>query len=106
MDNPIKSSKNKKSYTPEFKLKLALEAIKKDSLSEVSRKYGVAVNVLSGWRALVLEQGQNIFKSTPSKERKHLEVKTAQLEQMLGKKEVEPALLKNFSDFYSSQRKP
>ena len=67
MDNPTISSKKKKSYTPEFKLKLAIEAIKKDSLSEVSRQYSVAVNVLSDWRKLVLEQGQSVFKNTPDK---------------------------------------
>ena len=83
-----------------------MEAVKKDSLSEVSREYGVAVNVLSGWRALVLEQGHNVFKNTPDKEIRNLKSKTAQLEQMLGKKEVELALIKNFSDFYSSQKKP
>ena len=106
MDNLTQSSKKKKSYTPEFKLKLAIEAIKKESLSEVSRQYGVAVNVLSDWRKLVLEQGHNVFKSTPDKEKRALKLKTAQLEQIIGKKEIELNLLKNFSDFYSSPKQP
>jgi len=93
----------RKQYTPQFKFDRAIEAIKTGNLSEVSRKYNIAVNVLSNWRSELLGKGANTFVLTPDKEKKQLKVKIAKLEQMLGKKEVELSVLKNFSDFYESE---
>lgn len=93
----------RKQYTPQFKFDRAIEVIKTGNLSEVSRKYNVAVNVLSKWRSELLEKGSHTFVMTPDKEKKQLKAKIAKLEQMLGKKEVELNVLKNFSDFYESE---
>lgn len=93
----------RKQYSPQFKFDRALEAIKNDNLSEISRKYGVSVNVLSNWRSELLKRGGQVFTSTPDQENKRLKSKIAKLEQMLGKKEVELNVLKNFSDFYESE---
>ena len=97
------SAKKKKNYSPQFKLKLAIEAIKNNSLSEISRQYNVGPNVIYDWKKLLLEQGEHIFETTPNKESKKLKSKIAKLEQMIGKKEIELNLIKNFSDFYQSQ---
>jgi len=97
------SKSNRRKYTPQFKFDRALEAIKTDNLSEMSRKYGISVNVLSKWRARLLENGAQAFETTPDQEKNQLKNKIAKLEQMLGKKEVELNVLKNFSDFYESQ---
>lgn len=96
------SVKKKKSYSSGFKLKLALEAFKTDSLSEISRKYNVATNVIHDWKKILLAQGYQLFETTPNKENNQLKSKVSRLEQMIGKKEVELNLLKNFSDFYQS----
>jgi transposase len=93
----------RKQYSPQFKLDRALEAIKTDNLSEISRKYGVSVNVLSNWRSELLKRGSQVFTTTPDQENKRLKNKIAKLEQMLGRKEVELNVLKNFSDFYESE---
>lgn len=93
----------RKQYSPQFKFDRSLEAIKTDNLSEISRKYGVSVNVLSNWRSEFLKQGARIFSTSPDQETNQLKAKIAKLEQMLGKKEVELNVLKNFSDFYESQ---
>lgn len=61
--------KNRKQYTPQFKFERALEALKSDNLSEISRKYGVSVNVLSDWRARLLENGAQAFETTPDQEK-------------------------------------
>ena len=95
--------KNRKQYTPQFKFDRALETLRSDNLSEISRKYGVSVNVLSNWRARLLRHGAQAFETTPDQEKNRLKGKIAKLEQMLGKKEVELNLLKNFSDFYESR---
>ena len=96
----------RKQYTSQFKFDRAIEAVKKDNLSETSRKYGIGANLVSKWRDLLIEQGSHIFETTPDQENKELKNKIARLEQMLGKKEVELNLLKNFSDFYQSQNTP
>ena len=96
-------SNKRRQYTPQFKFDRALEALRADNLSEISRKYGVSVNVLSNWRSELLKRGAQMFQATPDQENNRLKAKVAKLEQMLGKKEVELNVLKNFSDFYASQ---
>ena len=97
------SIKKRKSYTPQFKFDRAVESIKNGNLSDISRKYGVSVNILSIWRSSLLEKGSHIFETSPDQEKKELKGKIARLEQMIGKKEIELNLLKNFSDFYQSK---
>jgi len=83
----------RKSYTPQFKFDRAVETIKINNLSEISRKYGVGVNVLSKWRTDLLEHGYRIFETSPDQEANGLKKQIAKLEQMVGKKEVELNLL-------------
>ena len=66
---------------------------KTGNLSEVSRKYGVGVNVLSKWRQSLLERGYRVFENGPDQENQHLRKQVGKLEQMVGKKEVELNLL-------------
>ncbi|NCU32248.1 MAG: transposase [Candidatus Moranbacteria bacterium] len=97
---------SRKIYTPQFKFQRALEAIKNNNLSGTSRQYDINANVLLRWKNQLMEKGGSIFADTPEKETKELKRKIAKLEQMLGKKEVELNLLKNFSDFYESKNSP
>ncbi len=101
MNDTTKRSRRK--FSAQFKFDRALEAVKTDNLSEISRKYGVSVNVLSAWRLQLLKQGAQAFETSPDQEKNIMKNKIGKLEQMLGKKEVELNLLKNFSDFYESQ---
>ena len=95
--------KTRKKYTSEFKFKLVREADKTDNLTAIARKYGINYNLLSKWRKKFLTHGAEIFESDNEKEREKLKKDIAKLEQIVGKKEVELNLLKNFSDFYESQ---
>lgn len=97
------TGKTRKTYTPQFKFDRALEAVKNDNLSTISRKYNVSVNVISNWKSQLIDRGHHVFETTPDQAHKQLKGKIAKLEQMLGKKEVELNLIKNFSDFYESQ---
>lgn len=94
---------SKGKYTPRFKFDRVVESFKKDSLVTVARSYGFGVNLLSKWRSDFLKGGHIFFETKPDKEVAHLQKRIGQLEQMVGKKEVELNLLKNFSDFYQSQ---
>lgn len=98
--------RKKATYTPQFKLERALDSLKSDNVSEVSRQYGLSANLLYLWKSQLLERGFQIFETSPDQAVGELKAKVARLEQMLGKKEVELSLLKNFSDFYSSRNTP
>ncbi len=98
--------KKKISYTPQFKLDRALEALRNNNISEIARKYGLNSNLLYLWRDQLVERGASVFETAPDQTINELKAKVARLEQMIGKKEVELNLLKNFSDFYSSRNTP
>ena len=95
----------RKKYAPEFKFKLVAEALKNDNATATARKHAVNFNLLIKWKNHFLIHGKEIFETTADKEKEELERKVANLERIVGKKEVELNLLKNFSDFYES-RKP
>ncbi|MBU4348436.1 hypothetical protein KJ671_03000 [Patescibacteria group bacterium] len=96
----------RRAYAPQFKFDRSIEAVKTNNYSEISRKYDVSVNLISNWKDRLFKQGAGIFETSPDQERNELKIKIAKLEQMLGKKEVELNLLKNFSDFYESRNTP
>ena len=100
------STITKRKHTPLFKLKLVLEAIKSGDVSQTGRKYGINATLLAKWKKRLEEEGQHIFEKTPDQEKEQLKKQIGKLEQMIGKKEVELNLLKNFSDFYASQNSP
>lgn len=98
--------KTKTSYAPQFKLDRALEAIRTNNISEIARKYNFNPNLLYLWRDQLAERGASVFAVAPDREVNELKSKVGRLEQMIGQKEVELNLLKNFSDFYSSRNTP
>jgi len=93
----------KTKYTAKFKFDRVIESIKKDSVSEVARSYGFGVNLLSKWRSDFLKEGYIFFEDKPNQDMVRLQKRVNQLEQIVGKKEVELSLIKNFADFYQSQ---
>ena len=101
-----KTGAKKKTYTPQFKLDRALDALGNNNIAEIARKYDLNANLLYLWRDQLIERGAQVFETAPDQTANELKSKVARLEQMLGKKEVELNLLKNFSDFYSSRKKP
>lgn len=102
----MRVSRKKTTYAPQFKFERALDSLKSANISEVSRKYGLSANLLYLWKDQLLERGVQVFETSPDQAVGELKAKVARLEQMLGKKEVELSLLKNFSDFYSSRSAP
>ena len=98
--------KKKISYTPQFKVDRALEAVRTNNISEIARKYQLNANLLYLWRDQLIERGASVFETAPDQEVNELKSKVGRLEQLIGKKEVELNLLKNFSDFYSSRNTP
>jgi transposase len=52
----------RKQYTPEFKFKVVLESLQRDTtLEEVCRKYSVTSSMVSRWRQAFQQKGSEIF---------------------------------------------
>ena len=84
-----------KRYSPKFKFHVVLEVLTGDKSNvQVAKAYGVHPNSVSTWRKTLLEKGPEIFgrDGTVAK----YERRIADLERLIGQKEVEIALLKNF----------
>ena len=93
---------NKRKHTPEFKFDVALKALGSRQMAEVARQYGVNTGQVSKWVSYLKSQGATIFSTHPDTEKAVLQNKVAKLEQIVGKKEVELSLMKNFLDFPDS----
>jgi len=84
-----------KSYSPKLKFQVVMELIQGDKTpGQVAKAYGVHPNSASAWKRTFLEKGPEIFAKDSTVA--EYERQIAKLEQLLGKKEVEIALLKNF----------
>ncbi len=84
-----------KAYSPKLKFQVVLELLKGDQIiGQVAKAYGIHPNTALNWKETFLEKGPELFgkDSTVAEYEKRM----SQLEQLLGQKEVEIALLKNF----------
>ena len=85
----------RKRFSATFKFNLVREALTGERTeAEIARRNGVHPVTLSKWKAKFLENGATVFGSDDSLREKEREI--ARLERLLGKKEVEIALMKNF----------
>lgn len=88
-------SKRGKRYSPKFKAQVVLEVLQSDKTeAEVARAYDVHPNTVNRWKEEFLANASDVFGGDD--QLKEYERKVSELEQLLGKKEVEIALLKNF----------
>jgi len=93
---------SKRKHTPQFKFEVAMKAVSSCQMAEVARVYGVNTGQVSKWVSYLKAQGSSIFSTRPDTEKATLLTKVAKLEQIVGKKEVELSLMKNFLDFQDS----
>ena len=84
-----------KRYSPKLKFQIVLEALKgEQSVAQIAKAYGVHPNSIHKWKQEFLENGPEVFDQEGVVA--EYEQRIADLEQLLGRKEVEIALLKNF----------
>ena len=84
-----------KSYSPKLKFQVVIEIITEDkSAAEAARAYDVHPNTVRNWVKKFKENGSEVF--AKNGEVKELEERIRELEQLVGQKEREIAVLKNF----------
>jgi transposase-like protein len=84
-----------KRYPAKVKFQVVLELIRGEkTVGQVAKAYGVHPNTANKWKQEFLEKGPEVFDQEGVVA--EYEDQIADLEQLLGKKEVEIALLKNF----------
>lgn len=98
------SGKYGKRYTPKFKFKIVMEVIgSSKAMGQIARDYGLHPITINRWKKELEEKGPEIFgKKTNTHE---YEKKIRDLERLIGHKEVEIAILKNFLTGDSEERK-
>jgi transposase-like protein len=84
-----------KRYTAKFKFQVVMEVLTGEkSAGQVAKVYGVHPNTVNAWKQTFLEKGAEVFAQDGTVAAYERQI--AELERLLGKKEVEIALLKNF----------
>lgn len=84
-----------KRYSPKFKFQVVMELLQgEQSVAQIAKAYGVHPNTINNWKQKLFENGAEVFSKNGTVA--EYERRIADLEQLLGKKEVEIALLKNW----------
>ncbi|MDO9153476.1 MAG: transposase, partial [Paludibacter sp.] len=80
----------RKKYTSAFKSEVALAAIKeRESLSEISSRYGVHPTMISNWKKDFLDRSSEVFASGNSKNETDFENERTTLYAKIGQLEME-----------------
>ena len=82
-------------YSAKLKFQVVLEALRGEKTpAQIAKAYGVHANSVGIWKQMLIEKGPTVFDR--GGEADDSDRRIAELEQLVGKKEVEIALLKNF----------
>jgi transposase-like protein len=85
----------KRKYSAKFKFQVVLEILRgQKEIGQVARAYGVHPITLGLWKKEFLEHGPEVFGGSETV--RGYDQKVRELERLLGQKEVELALFKNF----------
>ena len=90
-------ARKRRTFSPEFKAKVALEAIKGlKSVSEIAQKHKLHATQINLWKKQLLEGAADLFEDgrKSSKEKNSDEPETAQLYEQIGRMKVELEWLK------------
>lgn len=85
-----------KRYSPKLKFQAVVEVLSGRDAAETGRAYGIHPTSISYWKRTFMSKGPEIFSRESTVNQ--YEQKLAEMERLLGKKEVEIAFLKNFLD--------
>ena len=84
----------RKQYSPSFKAKVALEALKdKDTLAELSKRFEVHPTQIGKWKQEFLSRAASVFEKSPETEPQE-QIDPDQLYAKIGRLELENEFLK------------
>jgi len=87
--------RQRKTYTTEFKVKIALEAIKgQRTVNEIATHYGVHPNQVMQWKKQAIESLPDVFSTKRERNAEEEESLKAELYQQIGQLKVELDWLK------------
>lgn len=90
----------RRKHTAQIKFHIALQVLShQKSAQAIAREYGINVNLIAKWKKTLEENGAIIFESKIPKNDSESKVK--ELENIIGKKEIELQLLKKYLGFYT-----
>jgi len=82
-------TKKRNRYTPEFKAKVALAALKnEETISELSARFGVHSTMINNWKRVLVEGASDIFSKGQSSH-KQSEAQADDLYRQIGRLKVE-----------------
>lgn len=87
-----------RSYTNEFKFKVAIEMIKGDlTIAEIISKYQVPRSVVSKWKRQLLDNGSAVFKTSNKCNQSYHNINVEKLHAVIGRLKVENDFLQQAS---------
>ena len=82
-------SNKRKSYTPAFKAKVALAALKnEETTAELAQRFGVHPTMITSWKKALLEGASDVF-DKGRKKQKQTDGKIDELHRQIGRLKVE-----------------
>ena len=82
-------SNKRKKYSPEFKAKVALAALRNEqTISELSQRFGVHANMISTWKKALVDNAADTF-GKGHKSHKKVDDKIDELHRQIGQLKVE-----------------
>lgn len=85
----------KKEFSPEYKAKVALEAIKGEkTISKIASAYDVHPTQIGFWKRRLIEEIPNLFKDKRTKENKSQQELIDELYKVIGQRDVEISWMK------------
>jgi len=82
-------SNQRKRYTPAFKAKVALAALKnEETAAELAQRFGVHPTMITAWKRALMDGATDVFDKGP-KSRKQVDDKIDELHRQIGQLKVE-----------------
>lgn len=93
-------SKKRKSYSPQFKFKLALEAAKGlQTINQLAGEHDIHPNQVGQWKRQLLAEGPAVFSNSSAARQKEEAKREAELYEQIGRLKMELEWLKKTTQF-------